>query len=138
MSQPCDLPFTCVLRWPPTGNHYKLPRIAKTQAGKSFIHWYLSEEAQAYQRYVKDLVFEGKLPKNLPSPFNVTMIAYPPDRRRRDIASLEKVVMDSFAYAGVIGDDYDIWHLAVTRGLVRPGGELHMTISKFDVSGVKT
>lgn len=59
--------------------------------------------------------------------FTVSILAYPPDRRRRDLGNIEKLATDSvFAFLGA--DDSAIDRLHLERGEIIKGGKLEVTV----------
>jgi crossover junction endodeoxyribonuclease RusA len=60
--------------------------------------------------------------KHLSGRLHVTLTAYPPDRRRRDIDNLAKSVLDAMQHAGVYLDDSQIDRLTIIRAEVEKGG----------------
>lgn len=99
------------LPYPPSMNHY-------WRSGRG--HIYISKEGLAYRARIYAMVgevdrFECRL--------SVTIFATMPDRRKRDLDNLYKVLLDALTKAGVWVDDSQIDHLAITRGPVaKPGG----------------
>jgi crossover junction endodeoxyribonuclease RusA len=60
----------------------------------------------------------------------VTLTAFPPDKRRRDLDNLPKVVLDSLTKAGVWKDDSQIQRLTIQWGAIWPGGVLEVEIEE--------
>jgi crossover junction endodeoxyribonuclease RusA len=58
----------------------------------------------------------------------VSIYAWPPDRRSRDLDNLPKAVFDALTHAGVWQDDSQIDGLAVTRLAVTKGGFIDVGI----------
>ena len=87
----------------------------------------ISREGRAFRKNVCALLGGGKTP-----PFDgrlaVTLDAFPPDRRRRDIDNLQKSILDSLQYAGIYHDDSQIDVLVTQRHEVVPGGKLQVEI----------
>lgn len=59
----------------------------------------------------------------------VHIIAYPPDRRRRDLDNLNKAILDSLVFSKVIEDDGLIDKLIIERGAVSAPGYVTVAIS---------
>lgn len=60
----------------------------------------------------------------------VRIEAYPPDRRKRDLANLEKLAIDAvFNYLGLDDSLIDDLHL-IRRDLDRPNGRIELTITE--------
>ena len=97
----------------------------------------LSAAGRTYRDLVALTVMQQGSPKALEGiRLAVSLDVHPPDRRRRDIANTEKVVVDSCVRAGVISDDSLIDHLEITRRCVVRGGVVIMTVREWsgDVS----
>lgn len=59
--------------------------------------------------------------------FTVSILVYPPDRRRRDLSNTEKLAVDSvFTFLGA--DDSAIDRLHLERGEIIKGGKLEVTV----------
>jgi crossover junction endodeoxyribonuclease RusA len=58
----------------------------------------------------------------------VSIIAHPPDKRRRDLDNLPKAALDALTHASVIEDDSMIDDLRITRAIPTPGGKLTIMI----------
>ncbi|AUX93667.1 hypothetical protein C2E15_11645 [Mixta gaviniae] len=52
-------------------------------------------------------------PKPLTCPLDVSIVLYPPDRRKRDLDNFQKALFDSLTYAGVWKDDSQIMRFSV-------------------------
>ena len=66
-------------------------------------------------------------------PVRVTLVAYPPDKRKRDVCdNLLKCLLDSLTHAGVWEDDSQVDELAVIRGDVVRGGKIELTVESLD------
>ena len=85
----------------------------------------LSERGRAYHGTVWEIVKRGR-PGAAPmvGPLAVVLTAFPPDRRRRDLDNLPKLVLDSLTAAGLWGDDSQIQRLTIQWGAPWPGGAL--------------
>lgn len=94
---------TYTLPWPPSVNHYIGKRVAFTKAtGRTFVQVYLKAAAREYQQAVKGIV--GRVDP-IEDDCMIALEFYPPDRRRRDLDNLFKVLMDSLEAARVVVDD---------------------------------
>lgn len=101
------------LPWPPSVNRYWRHNRGVT---------HISKEGRQYQRSVRDAA--EHLP-GLPiteDRLSLTIVAHPPDRRRRDIDNILKALLDGLQKGGVIRDDYQIKHLEVVMSPVIRGG----------------
>lgn len=61
----------------------------------------------------------------------VTIHAFPPDRRRRDLDNLMKALLDSLEHAGVYEDDSQIDMLQVFRADIVDDGEISISIEEL-------
>ncbi|MEO7917779.1 MAG: RusA family crossover junction endodeoxyribonuclease [Dokdonella sp.] len=99
-----------VLPWPPSGNRYY-----RNVAGRTLIGREGREYRQAVVRIIRScavgsaaLPFRGRL--------RVTLLAAPPDRRRRDLDNLQKALLDACTHGGLWEDDSQIDDLRIVRG----------------------
>ena len=101
------------LPWPPTVNTYY-----RSVGGTVKI----SEKGRAYAKAVADQVLIQRAAKQLAGRLQVHILAYPPDKRKRDLDNLFKSVLDALTHAGVWLDDEQIDALSIRRGhAVAPG-----------------
>mgnify|MGYP000276435412 CR=1 FL=1 len=113
------------LPWPPSGNSYW--RRAK---GRVLI----SREGRAYQRAVKEEVLVQRVPAITDSRrLAVEILAFPPDRRRRDLDNLQKALLDAVESAGAIPDDEQIDDLRICRMSQEKPGRVLVTIKPLDM-----
>jgi crossover junction endodeoxyribonuclease RusA len=84
------------LPWPPTVNTYW-----RNINGRTII----SAKGREYRKVVADQVLIQRGVKHLDYALQVTIAAYRPDRRRRDLDNLLKAILDSLTHAGVMEDD---------------------------------
>lgn len=95
------------LPWPPSVNHYWEQRGAMR---------FLSRRALAFRREVKHLFWETKHPGfGGIERLSLTILLFPPDKRRRDVDNIIKSTSDSLQHAGVFEDDFQIDVLHVER-----------------------
>lgn len=107
------------LPWPPSVNHYwERTRSGGMRVGDSGLS-YRGAVARAVAREMIPL-FTGRL--------GVTVVARPPDRRRRDLDNICKALLDALAHAGVYKDDSQIDDLRVIRDLPSKGGSVDVEI----------
>ena len=108
---------TTTLPWPPSTNRlYRSPRRGPL-AGRTL----LSAEARAYKAKAMAMMHH---PVPLAGKVGVRIVAHPPDRRRRDLDNLAKIVLDCCKDTLFV-DDSEIDHLTIERGEIdRPAGSL--------------
>ena len=118
-----SVPLELVLPWPPSVNHIWRQRRARRGAPL------LSAEAREYKRRVGAL---GLLhPRwHARGPVTVALELLPPDRRRRDLDNVLKLVFDALQWAGFYGDDAQIDRLSVQRLGFHPGGCVRVVLSE--------
>lgn len=112
-----------VLPWPPSVNRYYRSLSKGKLAGRVLV----SQEGRAYRQEVAVILDRRRLPM-IRERMKVTIEAYPPDRRRRDLDNLLKASLDALVFGGAIEDDSLIDDLRIWRGEVREGGELRIHI----------
>jgi crossover junction endodeoxyribonuclease RusA len=81
----------------------------------------LSKAGREYREKVKQAFIKAIYPQPHPplaGRLRVSVVAYPPDKRRRDLDNLFKGPLDAMAHAGVYVDDSQIDSLSIVRGEV--------------------
>lgn len=118
--------FTLRLPYPPSNNHYKKLGASRinSRTGKKTRAFYLAPETSRYHREVafRFLTQGGK--KLLSKAIRMEVLVSPPDRRKRDLDNLLKVLSDSLQKCGAYEDDFYIQELLVVRCEVVIGGEV--------------
>ena len=110
------------LPWPPSANRlWRSPNKGPLR-GRHL----LSPEARRYKDNAH-IIVDALEVSPLPGRVSVDMTAHPPDRRRRDLDNLVKIVLDSLK-GRVFGDDSAIDRLSIERGPVEPGGIIRVRI----------
>jgi crossover junction endodeoxyribonuclease RusA len=112
------------LPWPPSVNHYWGSR-----GNARFIR----AEGKKYRTEVFYAIYQScaGMPKTIRGSCRVTIHAYPPDRRARDLDNILKAPLDALSHAGVFVDDKQVDDLRIIRGEVRPGGELFVVVDSM-------
>ena len=124
---------TLKLPWPPSLNHYY-----RYGNGRFFI----SSEGKRYKMIVVGTMLMGKV-KPYDGPVAVTIDAYPPDRRVRDLDNLQKCLLDSLVtrhgLAGLYQNDAQIKRIESTMHDFDAGnaGRIVVTVRPWpDAAGV--
>lgn len=91
-----------------------------------------NKKALEYKEKVADYVAEYNVQKLGESKLSMTIWVYPPDKRKRDISNIIKIVEDSLQDAGVYDNDFNIDILLVQRGAITKGGKLLVMIDILD------
>lgn len=109
------------LPWPPSVNHYW-----RRQGNRYFV----SAEGKSYREALYYICAQYKGLFRLNQRLFVTIEAYPPDRRRRDLDNILKSLLDSLQHAKVYEDDSQIDHLTIKRNSSRES-KVIVTISEL-------
>ena len=98
--------ITLDLPWPPSANSYW-----RRNGGRYFI----SKRGQDYREYVTKAcyIYQGLFDSTMRLALSIN--AYPPDKRKRDLYNLAKGVLDSLQHANVFPDDNQIDKLTIER-----------------------
>lgn len=94
---------------------------------------YTSKEGKTYRSLVKDILFEFvEQNKTIEDKIKLSIILYPPDKRKRDIDNILKVLFDALQDAQLIKDDSQIIELNISKqeGVLSPGLVLMEIIKK--------
>jgi crossover junction endodeoxyribonuclease RusA len=111
------------LPYPPSVNHMYI-----NAHGRRFPN----KKALDYKIAVQDYVIEYNVPKLGEARLELTIWVYPPDKRKRDISNIIKIVEDSLQDAGVYENDFQIDVLMVQRGKIIKGGGITVMIETID------
>lgn len=118
------------LPWPPSVNVYWRHVGAKVL---------ISAEGRAYAKSVYERVIVYRAikkysgaPLKFDVPVSVDIIAYPPNRARRDLDNLPKAILDALTKARVWDDDSLVHDLRIRWGEVRKGGKIQITINRME------
>lgn len=73
---------------------------------------YMTPRAKKYRANVIDLVCADKMVGfSCGEDLKMSLLIYPPDRRKRDIDNVNKALLDALEHAGVYANDNQIKHL---------------------------
>lgn len=112
------------LPYPPSMNSYWRSISKGRLSGRVLI----SEAGRQYRKLVSHQIGADRQRLALSDRLKVSVLANPPDRRRRDLDNLLKPLLDTLQHAGVYLDDTQIDDLRITRGDVLPGGRVVVEI----------
>jgi crossover junction endodeoxyribonuclease RusA len=87
------------------------------------------------QNYVKEclyLLYAQKVKPIAAEKLQIELFIYPPDKKRRDLDNICKVILDTLQKAGIYDDDFKIWKLTISRKEVRQYGEVEFIIKSLD------
>lgn len=97
--------ITLELPWPPSVNHYY------RHVGNKVL---ISKEGRQYREVVANRIKAAGIKKNMDK-VEVAIQLYPPDRRRRDVDNVLKILLDSFTIGGIYEDDSQIYFLSIEK-----------------------
>ena len=103
---------TVWLPWPPSVNHYWGTR------GKAR---FIGAKGKAFRVEVLSAWNRARVQGFGNARLTVALVAYPPDRRARDLDNILKAALDALQHARAFEDDSQIDRLIVDRGEVRKG-----------------
>lgn len=109
------------LPYPPTWNHLY---------GQRGTRKYMKKAGVEYKKAVAELVNKMNV-ETIAGRVSVFVAAYMPDKRRRDIMNLEKIVSDSLTDAGVWDDDSQIDDFRIVRCEIVKGGKVEVVITEI-------
>lgn len=118
-----------ILGWPPSVNSYWL-------SAANGRHKYIGRKGIEYRADVFSRVYEhqGAFSEGL---LDVSIKAYPPDKRVRDLDNVLKALLDSLSNVKIFTDDFQVNRLLIERFEVKKGGELRVTIKPYELIGNK-
>lgn len=98
------------LPFPPSVNHYWGHRVAKSKTGKPIVMGYVTAKGKDFKKTVVDAVArysaQGRYQEG--DTLEVSVILFPPDRRRRDIDNYNKACFDALSDSGLWVDDSQV------------------------------
>ena len=119
---PCPVSF--ILPWPVSTNRYWRHYRNRTC---------LSPEAIRFRDSVASVIRMLHEDRHITSPVAVSVILYPPDRKRRDLDNWGgKALLDALTYAGVWQDDSQVKELLIRWGEVIERGKTVVSIYPYE------
>ena len=128
--------ISITLPWPPSANHYWGKAVTD-----GHLSVYLGRQGKVYRREVKECFrLMDKPVFSEPARLRVEILAFPPDRRTRDLDNLPKALFDAITHARVWDEDRQVGDFRVIRQARKcPYGELLVTIEEIpDVDGQRS
>lgn len=124
------------LPYPPSANKYWRSIVVP---GQKHAQYYVGDAGKAYRKAVAELALVQRWPRALAGPIQLSVIAFPPDRRERDLDNLWKALLDVLktatkpkdVRAGVFVDDHQVKDKRIRAGEVVKGGLLHMVLREL-------
>lgn len=116
---------TLTLPWPPSVNSYWRHNRGRT---------HISTEGRKFRKAVieaallKRNALEGRGP--LSGPLQLTVAAYPPDNRRRDLDNTLKAMLDGLEHGGIYHDDSQVCRLVADKFEPVAGGKVVVTVEE--------
>lgn len=110
------------LPWPPSVN--QMWRMFRNR-------WLISKVGREYRKAVAEQIQIQNAAKELKGALRVSITAYRPDNRKRDLDNLYKGILDSLTHAKVWEDDSQIVDLRIRWG-ESIGGYLKVEIESVD------
>ena len=119
------------LPYPPSVNHYKrLGRLTRTKSGKIYqprVNTDLTK--QYFWKVLMRMRTEG-IKSFHGATISAEVDVYPPDKRKRDLDGILKVLLDAMQHGGLYDDDNQISRLVVTRMDIIDQGQIIVRISE--------
>jgi crossover junction endodeoxyribonuclease RusA len=113
-------PIHATLPWPPSVNHYWKANGKRR---------YISPQAR---QWLEEALWLLKQARNgratIRSEVAVRIVAYPPDRKKRDLDNLLKALLDALKKAEVIGDDHQVADLHMKRRASEKPGKVQVVV----------
>ena len=127
MSELCVI-FDGYLPWPPSVNHYWLQGKPIYKNGRRIVPRYKSDKANMFIKQTKAAIgiVEGSLKR-----IAIEIMAFPPDKKCRDLDNILKAIFDALVTSGLMGDDEQIDDIRVIRGDVVKGGMVKIKVSEL-------
>lgn len=121
------------LPWPPSVNAYWRHPTKGKLAGRHLI----SADGRDYRAKVHGSTVEQLRHRQampMKGRLSVEILAYPPDRRSRDLDNLPKAILDSLTHAGLWVDDAQIDRLLIERCTVVKEGGIEVRVATLEAA----
>jgi crossover junction endodeoxyribonuclease RusA len=118
-----SLTFEHLLPYPPSVNTYWRHPSKGPLAGRHLI----SEKGREYRSQVMAAIGQVEPMKGR---LSIGIIAYAPDKRRRDLDNILKSLLDAITAAGVVEDDSQFDVIKIVRGEQMDGGAIFIKIQQ--------
>lgn len=121
------------LPWPPSVNHYKkIGALVRTHKGKIYQARVNTTSTTTFYFLVRQIIAKEGVKSFNRATIALEVDAYPPDRRKRDLDGILKVLLDSLQRGGLFEDDYQVARLVVTRKDTIPQGKVVVRVSQLE------
>ena len=117
--------FGIELKYPPSSNNLYF------NAGKLRVK---TKKAKNYEKYAAYMI-RGEKASFGSKRLDVIIRVFPPDHRKRDIANVEKILMDSCVKASLFNDDSQIDKLTICRCNVVKEGKVIIIVQECFILG---
>jgi crossover junction endodeoxyribonuclease RusA len=109
--------------WPPSVNHYWF--IVSCKGGGRKV---LGKRGKDFRQEVQSIL-GNRVPRK--ERFKLSIEAYPPDRRKRDLDNVFKATLDSLEHGGLYEDDNQIDEIHIYRKDIVKEGKLKILIEEL-------
>lgn len=92
----------------------------------------ISKEARAYKKLIAQLALTWRR-KPIKERISISIQAYPPDKRVRDLDNLLKILIDSLKDANLFLDDSQIDKIYIERMSIFKKGKLDIKVEEINV-----
>lgn len=121
------------LPYPPSVNHYKkLGALITTRNGKVYQSRVNTDATKGFYYRVWFHLRSLGIKSFDRATISVEVDVFPPDKRKRDLDGILKVLLDSLQRGGLFDDDAQIAKLLVTRKEIIAGGQVVVRVSELD------
>ncbi len=108
---------TIEMPWPPSLNAtYRTFAFLSKSTGKPMARPILSKEGREYISLSQKVLAQQQPKGFMDLRIRIKIIFYPPDRRKRDLGNLDKVLIDCLEKYGIFDNDSQTAHQTFIRG----------------------